>query len=214
MKLLSGPLSLFTAKVRVALAEKGLPYELVAVPFSRKNGYTPKHPDVLALNPKAQVPVLIDGELTLYDSTRILEYLEERHPEPPLYPHGAVARARCRQAEAESDEILFPHVRELIGEVFYKPNESERDGSRIAAARAAIAEILRGLDVRLADREYLCGRFTVADIAYFLTIGFATALGAAPDASLSNLSPWLARVGARPSIGQEMAAMSAAASSC
>jgi hypothetical protein len=57
MKLYSGPLSLFTAKVRIALDEKGVAYEKVDVPFSRTKGYEPKHPDVLAINPKGQVPV-------------------------------------------------------------------------------------------------------------------------------------------------------------
>src|SRR5438876_3650833 len=114
MKLYSGPLSLFTGKVRIALDEKGLAYERIDVPFSRARGYTPKHPDVVALNPKAQVPVLVDGELVLYDSTLILEYLEERYPAASLYPADSIGRARCRQAEAASDEILFPHVWTLI----------------------------------------------------------------------------------------------------
>ena len=77
MNLYSGPLSLFTGKVRIALDEKGLEYDIVSVPFSRA-GYQPKHPDVLAINPKAQVPVLVDGPVKLYDSTIILEYLEDR----------------------------------------------------------------------------------------------------------------------------------------
>ena len=73
MKLYSGPLSLFSRKVEVALHEKGLPFERVFVPFSQAKGYSPKHPDVAAANPKAQVPVLVDGDLTLFDSTVILE---------------------------------------------------------------------------------------------------------------------------------------------
>ena len=52
MKLYSGPLSLFTAKVRIALDEKAVPYELVSVPFSRAGAYKPKHPDVVAINPE------------------------------------------------------------------------------------------------------------------------------------------------------------------
>jgi len=71
MKLYSGPLSLFTGKVRIALDEKGLECDIVSVPFSRA-GYQPKHPDVLAINPKAQVPVLVAGPVELYDSTVIL----------------------------------------------------------------------------------------------------------------------------------------------
>ncbi|HEY2388213.1 MAG TPA: glutathione S-transferase family protein [Candidatus Binatia bacterium] len=204
MKLYSGPLSLFTGKVRIALAEKGLDYERIEVPFSRAQGYTPKHPDVLKYNPKAQVPVLVDDDLVLYDSTLILEYLEERHPSPRLFPVDPSARARCRQAEAASDEILFPHVYTLILETFYKP-EPERNAAAVAAARAAIASIYRELDHTLATRPYMCGdAFTVADIAYFLTIMFATSLGAAPDPGLGDLGAWSGRVGARPSVAAEM----------
>ena len=126
MKLYSGPLSLFTAKVRIALEEKELRYERVDVPFSRRSGYEPKHPDVVALNPKAQVPVLVDDDVTLYDSTVILEYLEDRHPDPPLYPKDPVERARCRQLELAADEVLFPHVFALIREVFYTPAVTSR----------------------------------------------------------------------------------------
>src|SRR5262245_53825112 len=135
MQLYSGPLSLFTAKVRIALAEKGLPYELISVPFSRANGYSPKLPEMLAINPKGQVPVLIDDDVKVYDSTLILEYLEERYPEPPLYPRDLKPRVRCRQLEAAADEILFPQVWELIAEVFYKPDPAARDHGRIEQAR-------------------------------------------------------------------------------
>ena len=55
MKLYSGPISLFTAKVRIALAEKGIPVERVEVGWTRERRYEPHHPDVVALNPKRQV---------------------------------------------------------------------------------------------------------------------------------------------------------------
>ena len=74
-RLYSGPLSLFSRKVEIALREKGLPFEQIMVPFDQTVGYSPKHPDVIAANPKKQVPVLNDGGLMLYDSTIILEYL-------------------------------------------------------------------------------------------------------------------------------------------
>jgi glutathione S-transferase len=209
MKLYSGPLSLFTGKVRVALAEKGIEYERVDVPFSRAGGYTPKHPDVLAINPKAQVPVLVDGDVAIYDSTIILEYLEERYPQPPLYPRDPGDRARCRQAEAAADEILFPNVLALIQEVFYK-RDGERDRARVDGAHQAIAAHYRGLDQKLAGREYLCGPFSVADIGYLLTITFASGLGAAPSPELANLGGWMARVSARPAVGAELAGLSAA----
>jgi glutathione S-transferase len=207
MKLYSGPLSLFTAKVRIALAEKNVPCELVAVPFNKATGYSPKHPDVLAINPKAQVPVLVDGDLKIYDSTIILEYLEDLHPEPPLYPRDVRERARCRLLEAAADEVLFPHVLELIREVFYKPDPAARDAARIEAATNAIREQYRDLDARLAGRDYFSDGFTVADIAYFLVLMFAANLGIGVDPLLANLGAWLGRVGQRPSVGREVAYM-------
>src|SRR5438105_12196727 len=96
MKLYSGPLSLFSRKAEIALREKRLDFERVMVPFSQSRGYSPKHPDVLAANPKAQVPVLIDGDLTLFDSTLIIEYLEDAYPDPPLHPRPPRDRARGR----------------------------------------------------------------------------------------------------------------------
>ena len=60
MQLYSGPLSLFARKVEIALREKALPFERVMVPFSQEQGYAPKHPAVLAANPKGQVPAALE----------------------------------------------------------------------------------------------------------------------------------------------------------
>jgi glutathione S-transferase len=211
MRLYSGPLSLFTGKVRIALAEKGRAYELVSVPFSRA-GYQPKHPAVLAANPKAQVPVLEDGAFTLYDSTLILEYLEDRYPEPPLYPPDPVGRARCRQLEAAADEILFPSVFELITEVFYQPDATSRDAARVARARTAIAAHYDTLEPRLAERDWLCDTFSVADIGYFLTITFAASLGAPLGDAQPRLRAWDDRTLARPTVAQEVTGLTTAMS--
>ena len=67
MRLFSAALSMFGAKV--------IDFELVMVPFTQQEGYTPKHPEVLRINPKRQVPVLIDGDVEIFDSTQIFEYL-------------------------------------------------------------------------------------------------------------------------------------------
>jgi glutathione S-transferase len=204
MKLYSGPLSLFTGKVRIALDEKAIPYELVTVPFSRAAGYEPRHPEVVRLNPKRQVPVLVDDDLALYDSTIILEYLEDRYPTPALLPSDAAERARCRQLEAAADEILFPQVFELIREVFYKPDETTRDAARIAEARSAITAHYDGLERGLNGAAHLCGDFTMADIGYFLTITFATTLGAGLADTHPKLQAWYARLLGRPAVQTEM----------
>jgi len=105
MKLYSGPLSMFGAKAEIAAREKGLAFELIMVPFEMKTAYQPKHPEVLRINPKRQVPVLIDGDLEIFDSTQIFEYFESIKPDPALWP--AMARTRAGRAEifSTSDEL-------------------------------------------------------------------------------------------------------------
>src|SRR5882724_7189206 len=118
MKLYSGPLSMFGAKAEIAAHEKGLDFELVMVPFEMKTLYQPKHPEVLRINPKRQVPVVIDdgpgGDLEIFDSTQIFEYFETVRPEPALWPAEPKARARARLLEHKSDEVYFPPVVRLM----------------------------------------------------------------------------------------------------
>src|SRR5262245_48672952 len=173
--LYSGPLSLFSRKVEIALHEKGLAFERVMVPFSQAKGYAPKHPAVLAANPKGQVPVLVDGDVTLFDSTVIFEYLEDAYPRPPLYPRGAAARARCRQLELAADEILFVPMRRLA----YRTEPPDPDPQRQVAkeaegreAEAAIRDHYGRLAKRLNGQTYFCGDFSVADIGTFMTVLF------------------------------------------
>jgi glutathione S-transferase len=104
-------------------------------------------------------------------------------------------------------------VWELIAEVFYKPDPAARDAARVEKAKGAITEQYDRLDEALAGREFLCRQFTVADIAYFLTIMFATSLGAAPGAAHINVASWSARVATRPSVGREIEGMTAASQS-
>jgi glutathione S-transferase len=95
MKLYSAALSPFTAKVRIALYEKEIPFEKITLAWSPATGVTGKPPEMLAINPKGQVPTMIDGDVKLYDSTVILEYLEERYPKPALYPTAIGDRVLC-----------------------------------------------------------------------------------------------------------------------
>src|SRR6202158_114107 len=96
MTLYSGPLSMFGAKAQIAALEKGLPIAVVMVPFTEDHRYDPRHPEVLRINPKRQVPVLIHGAVEIFDSTQIFEYFEHIQPQPPLWPAGAAARAHAR----------------------------------------------------------------------------------------------------------------------
>jgi glutathione S-transferase len=207
MRLYSGPLSLFTAKVRVALAEKGVAYERVEVGWSRQARYEPHHPEVVAINPKRQVPCLVDGDLELYDSTLILEYLEDRHPRPALMPTEPAAKARCRLLELEADEVLFPHVWTLIATGFY-PGGGDAGRSE---AEAGVRRYQQRLAERLGARLHLCGAFTTADIANFVMLFAASTLGVPIPADMPALAAWAQRVSERPAVATEMSDMATAA---
>lgn len=205
IRLYSGPLSLFSRKVEIALGEKGLAFERVMVPFSQAAGYKPKHPEVMAANPKGQVPLLVDGDLTLFDSTLILEYLEDAYPTPALLPAEARARARCRLLELTADEVLLPQVARLMYRTEPPDPLPANQRAKVTASRLAEAELRKlyeTLDGKLRDRDYFCGEFSVADIAMFMTLLFAERLKGPPLAPCPWLADWFARTGKRPAVAQ------------
>ncbi|KML53708.1 glutathione S-transferase [Burkholderia cepacia] len=201
MKIISGPLSMFGAKVEIAAHEKGIDFELVMTPFSQLRGYDPKHPDVLRINPKRQVPVLMDGALEIFDSTQIFEYLEDLKPDPALWPAHPAARAIARQLEHCSDEIYFPHVVRLMG------LEDTPDDPAAQAARAEASQYYRRMERVLADREFLAGTYSYADIAFYMAQLFGARKGAPMTAETPNLLAWRARMTARPAVRKVAGAM-------
>jgi glutathione S-transferase len=192
LRLYSGPLSMFGAKAEIAMREKGLAFDLVMVPF--KTAYEPKHPEVLRVNPKRQVPVLTHGDLEIFDSTQIFEYLEDLNPEPALWPREAKARARARLLELKSDEVYFPHIIRLMG------LQHDLAGSDAAAARAGAAAFHQQIEALLADRQYLAGDLGYADIAFFMAQLFGERLGAPLDDSMPRLAAWRSRMTGRASV--------------
>lgn len=203
MKLYSGPLSLFSRKVEISLHEKGLSFERVMVPFSQERGYAPKHPDILAANPKGQVPVLVDGGLTLFDSTVIVEYLEDAYPDPPLYPADARARAACRMLELYADEILLADIRRLMHRSEPPAADPSRRAQQEEVARAAEAALSRHwgeLERRLGDGAWFCGAFSVADIALFMSVLFAQRLHGPKLDGFPALTAWYARAASWSSV--------------
>jgi glutathione S-transferase len=213
MKLYSGPLSLFSRKVEIALYEKGLTFEREMVPFSQAKGYAPKHPAVLAANPKRQVPVLVDGDLTLFDSTVIFEYLDEAYPAVPLYPRDARERARCRLIELTADEILLPPVIRLMYRTEPPIADPEKRAAREAEgkeAEAAIRDHYARLEQRLEGKDYFCGAFSVADIGMFMTVLFILRLKGPKLDEFPRLAAWYARVGSRPSAAKAASEIAAA----
>lgn len=191
----SGPLSMFGAKVEIAAREKRVAFELVIVPFTTDDAYEPKHPEVLRVNPvKRQVPVLVDDEVALFDSTQIFEYLEDRYPEPPLWPEGIAERARARQLEQKSDEVFFPNVIRLFG------LQDDMQSEPAVAACAACARFYDEMEALLAGRDYLAGPYSFADIAFYMACVFADRKGAGMTGATPRLIDWRTRVGERAAV--------------
>lgn len=195
MKLYSGPLSMFGAKAEIALREKGFDFELEMVPFEMKVLYEPKHPEVVRINPKRQVPVLIDGDLELFDSTQIFEYLETLKRDPALWPAEPRARARTRLLEHKSDEVYFPHIVRLM-------TDPKAPGAHDAADR-----FYEEMERTIGGQEWLSGAYSYSDIAFYMAQLFGERMGAPIPSRLSRLQAWRDRMSDRPAVRQVAGAM-------
>jgi glutathione S-transferase len=196
MTLYSGPLSMFGAKAQIAALEKGLAIDIVMVPFTDDHRYEPRHPEVLRVNPKRQVPVLIHGDVEIFDSTQIFEYFEDLKPVPPLWPSSAPARAAARLRELWSDEVFFPHVIKLMG------LQDQLTGEPAQTAITAIRLHYATLEVAIARHSFLAGEYGYADIAFFMSQLFAARMGASMNSRTPHLLAWRDRVSSRPAVGR------------
>lgn len=201
MKLYSAPLSMFGGKNEIAAREKGIDFELVMVPFEMIKLYHPRHPEVLRVNPKRQVPVLIDGDLEIFDSTQIFEYLETLKPEPALWPADIKARARARLLEHKSDEVYFPHVVRLMG------LQATPDDPVAVDARAGAGRFYDETERTLGVQSWLAGSYSYADIAFYMAQLFGERMGAPLGDSHPGLQKWRDRMSARPAVAKVAGAM-------
>jgi glutathione S-transferase len=192
---------MFGAKVEIAALEKALDVELVMVAYESTAGYHPRHPEVVRINPKQQVPVLVHGDLEIFDSTQIFEYLEDLVPEPALWPEGAQARARARLLEHQSDEVYFPQVIRLMS------LQDQLHGDAATTAIAAAHRYYAAQEARLSSREWLAGTYSFADIAFYMAALFGERQGAPITAATPSLLAWRDRMSARPAVRRVAGAM-------
>jgi glutathione S-transferase len=187
----------FGQKVRVVLAEKGLSYELTPIDIAQ--GEQRKR-DFLRLNPFGRVPVLVDEDVTIYDSTIIAEYLEDEYPEPPLLPPvgNSALRARARMWEDFADTSFTTQVGQLMAEL--TKNESDRDATRLQRLQQTVDQMLTFLNHELQGQEFLTGQFSVADIAFVPRLVVLPDLGIDAGLNRPNVDGWYKRMIERPSI--------------
>jgi len=135
--------------------------------------------------------VLVDGDLEIFDSTQIFEYLEDIEPHPALWPGTAAARAWSRRLEHESDEVYFPHIIKLM-QLWKTPLDPAAE-----LARAGAAAHYRTMERVLDDREFLGGAYSFADIAFYMAQLFGARWGADMTSETPKLLQWRQRMTAK-----------------
>jgi len=187
----------FGQKVRIVLAEKGLSYELIEVDLAQGEQ---RRPEFRRLNPFGRVPVLVDEDTTVYDSTIIAEYLEDEYPEPPLLPAvgSSALRAQARTWEDIADTSFTVQVGQLMAEM--GKAEADRDSNRIQRLQQWIEQMLTFINHQLQGQDFLASQFSVADIGFIPRVLVLNELGLDPAANRGNIDGWLKRILDRPSV--------------
>ncbi len=177
----------YCARVRILLSEKGIPYDPVEIDLDDRPAW------IYEKNPKGRVPVLEeDGGFVLPESRVIMEYLEERFPEPSFLPADPAERAIVRLWLERHDDLTGPYY-DLYRE---RPNSSPEK---------VHAELAR-LDAALAERPWLSGSaYGLADIGYVpWVLRCETRLGLDVRGLHPALAEWLERLERRPAIAAEI----------
>ena len=173
----------YCARVRIVLAEKGIPYETVEIDLTDRPSW------LYEMNPAGKVPVLDEDGWILPESAVIDEFLNERYPDPPLWPDDPGERAAGRLLVFRFDD-------------FSKPYYALRRGEDGALAR--FEEELAFLDGLLAGTPWLSGRdLGLADIAFLPWVLRARDLLGVALEPWTALSDWVERACLRPSIAAE-----------
>jgi glutathione S-transferase len=188
-------------RVALALAHKGLEVESVAVDPADRS-------PLRELSGQDLVPVLVDGDTVVTDSTRIMHHLERRFPDPPLFPADAAAQA---EVEVFLDWFNRAWKREpnLIADAIERGAGEGEDVDRWSARLQRRLELFEGL---LSGREFLFGAFGAADCAAWPFLRYAVAIDPDDDEIFHvvlhermtlderhpGLRAWIARVGERP----------------
>jgi glutathione S-transferase len=179
----------YAARARIALAEKGIEFQTVEIDLSDRPAW------LYEKNPTGRVPVIEEDGWVLAESAVIMEYLEERYPEPALLPPDPADRAAVRLLIFRDDELTAPYYALRRGE----------DGAE-ERFDAALAK----LDVRLSERDYLGGAdFGLADIAL---VPWVLRARDVLDVNLGGhpaLGAWLERVEDRSSVAEEAGVVAA-----
>ena len=187
---------------RWMLEEIGQPYELVSLDLQAGDQ---KKPEYLKINPNGTVPTLVDGDLVLYESAAICQYLADRFPGARLAPTiGTPARGLYYQWIHYAMSTIEPPAVTIFLHTTMKP-EAERLPVLVAESRTQLAAAIKVIDTALAGREYLLGsQFSTADVMVGSTLNWCQLMGLV-GADLANVPGYLGRLAARPAAQRALA---------
>lgn len=200
MKLYEFPFSSNCRKVRAVAEELGIPLEYVRVDLPSGASRTPAF---LSRNPNGRVPVLVDGDFVLWESTAIIRYLAS----------GSWLLPAERQAAAEVDRWIawqLAHLAPALSRVGFEKiikrltGRGDPDPVVVAAASAEFESLTAILDASLAGREYVAGPLTLADFALAAHYSLVPACGLDVRGH-GRVAAWLERMLARPSMRRALA---------
>jgi glutathione S-transferase len=196
--LLNVPISPFGAKVTMAILEKGIAFEtrepdLEAAQAGHDVELT------AASSPRLEIPLLLDGDIAIFDSTIILEYVEDRWPDPPLLPKNPAERARVRMLEDLCDTTYEAVVWGIYEVMMMGRVNGPRQDELLARGREQAQGLNTWLDRHLAARPWFNGdAFGWGDLSVYPPVNNADRLGIAPPEG-SALEGWLVSMRERPS---------------
>lgn len=190
IKIYGVPPSTFTRTARLACHEKGIDYELVPM-FPGQMG---------ALNPFQKIPAISHGDLTLYESTAILRYLDRTFPGPKLWPEESRQAALCDQwSSAVCDSLVNSALRYIANHYGFLPVPQEMADKYLAKAR----EVVPVFDRQLGQSRYLVGEsVTAADLFLAPLVFFFPAIPGLKEVgeAAPNIARWMKDMTARPSM--------------
>jgi glutathione S-transferase/RNA polymerase-associated protein len=201
------PLSAYAMKVKIALNEKGLEYR-TAIPDGLGKGKAGG--EFVAANPRAEVPAMIDGDFAVFDSTVMLEYLEDKWPSPPLLPAGVRDRARVRMIEDVMDTQYEPNNWGAFEVLRYQRASGALADKLLAHGKRNIEQLQGWLDSQLGSRPWFNGdAFGWGDLSVIPYLNRSAGYGYLPPKG-SRLADWFTRANQRASVAKVRGQMQAA----
>ena len=151
-----------------------------------------KPKDLLELNPYAKVPVLVDGDGVIYESAIVNEYLDEKYPARPLLPTTHLQRAKVRIWIDFFNSRVHPAAHDIA---------HDREPGK---AKERMRNYLETLDQEMADKKFLVGDFSLADVTYIPFYTRRQRYGVTIDDSFPNLRRWGEELVARPAVASTL----------